>query len=73
MDAMTCAHVVNVALKEVAGVESVEVIALAVDPKDADASAAAGKQIDRVAVLRGVMMPGKDFKAAVPLQIGEVK
>ena len=131
---MTCAHVVNVALKKVAGVESVEVslnkglaivkmkpgntitlpqlwqlihskgytpkattvlvrgelmgtpgkvqlkvpqtgevIALAADPKHADASAAADRQIGRAAVVRGVMNPGKDFKAAVPLQVEEVK
>jgi copper chaperone CopZ len=53
--------------------ETGEVIALAVDPKHADASAAADKQIGRAVVLRGVMNPGKDFKAAVPLQIEEVK
>lgn len=53
--------------------ETGEVIALAADAKHADASAAADKQIGRVAVVRGVMNPGKDFKAAVPLQIEDVK
>ena len=131
---MTCAHVVHVALKKVAGVESVEVglnrglanvkmkpgnkitvpqlwqiihsqgytakattvlvrgeltgtpgqpqlkvpetgevIALAVDPQHAGTLEAAGKQIGRTAVVRGVMNPGKDFKTPVPLQIGELK
>ena len=131
---MTCAHVVNVALKKVDGVESVEVslnkglaivkmkpgnkitvpqlwqlihskgytpkattvlvrgelmgtpgraqlkvpetgevIGLAVDPKHANAAAAADKRIGQTVALLGVMNPGKDFKAAIPLQIQEVK
>lgn len=131
---MTCAHVVHVALKKVAGVDSVEVslnqglatvklnpgnkitvpqlwqiihsqgytpkattvlvrgelvgvpgkaqlkvpetgetIALAANPKRAGFLEAAEKRIGQTAVLRGVMSPAKDLKAAVPLQVGEVK
>jgi copper chaperone CopZ len=131
---MTCAHVVHVALKKVAGVDSVEVslnqglatvkmkagnkitvpqlwqlihsqgytpkasivivrgtlagvpgkaqlkvpetgetIALSPDPNHVDASAAVDKRRGQTVVIRGVMNPAKDFKAAVPLQLEEIK
>jgi hypothetical protein len=53
--------------------ETGEVIPLAADSKHAVEFAAAGKRIGQTAVVRGVMNPMKDFKAAVPLQVEEVK
>jgi copper chaperone CopZ len=131
---MTCAHVVNVALKKVAGVESVEVslnkglaivklkqgnkvtapqlwqlihekgytpkattitvrgslvkeaerlqlkvpetneiLALTPDPKNSAVYAEAAKKSGQVTVVQGVMTPGKDLKAPVPLQVIQVK
>jgi copper chaperone CopZ len=131
---MTCAHVVDVALKKVAGVDSVEVslnkglatvklrpgntvsvpqlwelihkngytpkmtlvsvrgqvvnvngvlqlkvsgtkdtMPLAADAKNAAALGDASKKVGQTVVVQGVMVPAKDLKASVPLQIGEVK
>src|SRR3954452_15890354 len=131
---MTCAHVVNVALKKVPGVEAVDVslnkglatvklkpgntvtvpqfwqllhekgytpksttvsvrgelaevqgrvqlkltgtketLALVADPKNPAAYGEASKRLGRTVTLRGVMVPGKDLKASVPLQVIEVK
>src|SRR5271169_3362984 len=131
---MTCAHVVDVALKKVAGVDSVEVslnkglatvklkpgntvsvpqlwelihkngytpkttavsvrgelanvngaiqlkvsgtkdtLPLAADAKNGAAFGDASKKIGQTVVIQGVMMPAKDLKASVPLQVGEVK
>jgi len=131
---MTCAHVVDVALKKVAGVESVEVslnkglatvklkpgnsvsvpqlwelihkngytpkatavsvrgdlanvngqlqlkvsgmketLVLASDPKNAAAYSEAAKKLGQTVIIEGVMVPTKDFKALVPLQVGQVK
>jgi copper chaperone CopZ len=131
---MTCAHVVNVALKKVAGVESVEVslnkglatvklmpgnavsvpqlwqlihekgytpkattisvrgvlanrqgkpvlnvlgtndtLALVADPKNPAALADAVRKPGQTVTLQGVMMPGKDFKVPVPLQVVQAK
>ena len=131
---MTCAHVVDVALKKVAGVESVEVslnkglatvklkpgntvsvpqlwelihkngytpkattvsvrgelanvngalqlkvsgtndtLPLVVDAKNADAFGDASKKIGQTVVVQGVLVPVKDLKAPVPLQVGQVK
>jgi copper chaperone CopZ len=131
---MTCAHVVDVALKKVAGVESVEVslnkglatvklkpgntvsvqqlwelihkngctpkttavsvrgevanvngalqlkisgtkdtLPLAADAKNAAAFGDASKKIGQTVVVQGVLVPAKDLKASVPLQVGEVK
>jgi copper chaperone CopZ len=131
---MTCAHVVNVALKKVPGVEEVDVslnkglatvklkegntvsvpqfwqllhekgytpkatvvsvrgelsgaagrlqlkisgtkdvLDLAADPKSASAYSDAGRRVGQVAVVQGVMTPGKDLKALVPLQVSQVK
>jgi len=131
---MTCAHVVDVALKKVAGVESVEVslnkglatvklkpgnsvsvpqlwelihkngytpkatavsvrgdlanvngqlqlkvsgmketLVLASDPKNAAAYSEAAKKLGQTVIIEGVMVPTKDFKALVPLHVGQVK
>jgi copper chaperone CopZ len=131
---MTGAHVVDVALKKVPGVESVEVslnkglatvklkpgntvsvpqlwqllhekgytpkgttvsvrgeltevqgrvqlrvsgtkdrLMLAVDPKNAGAFADASKKLGQTAIVQGMMVPTKDLKAPVPLQVGQVK
>jgi copper chaperone CopZ len=131
---MTCAHIVNVALKKVPGVESVnvslnkglasvklkpgntvsvtqlwiiihqnrytpkattvlvrgelteeqgkpqlkvtgtsQVLALSVDPKNADLQSAVHRRLGQTAALEGIMMPAKDFKAPVPLQVTNVK
>ena len=131
---MTCAHVVDVALKKVAGVESVEVslnkglatvklkpgnavsvpqlwqllhekgytpkttavsvrgelanaqgrlqlkvsgtkdmLALVADPKNPAAYSEAPKKLGQTVIIQGVMVPGKDLKASVPLQVGQVK
>jgi hypothetical protein len=53
--------------------ETGEVIPLAADPKHADAFAAIEKRSGQSVVLRGVMNPTKDLKAAVPIQVEEVK
>ena len=131
---MTCAHVVDVALKKVAGVESVEVslnkslatvklkpgntvsvpqlwelihrngytpkattvsvrgelanvngslqlkvagtkdtLPLAADPKNPALYSEASKQIGQTVIVQGVMVPAKDLRTSVPLQIGQVK
>ena len=131
---MTCAHVVDVALKKVAGVESVEVslnkglaivklkpgntisvpllwelihkngytpkstavsvrgdlanvsgqlrlkvsssnesLALAANPKNPTAYREAPQKLGQTVTIQGVMEPGKDLKAPVPLQVGQVK
>jgi len=131
---MTCAHVVDVALKKVAGVETVEVslnkglatvklkpdntvsvpqlwelihkngytpkttvvlvrgeltnvngslhlkvsgtkdtLPLAADPKNATAYSELPKKLGQTVTVQGVMTPAKDLKAAVPLQVGQLK
>jgi cation transport ATPase len=131
---MTCAHVVDVALKKVPGVESVEVslnkglatvklrpgnmvavpqlwqllhqkgytpkttavsvrgelanvqgqlqlkvsgtkdtLALVADPKNPAAYGEAPKKLGQTVTIRGVLVPGKDLKASVPLQVSQVK
>jgi len=131
---MTCAHVVDVALKKVAGVESVEVslnkglatvklkpgntvsvaqlwelihkngytpkatvvsvkgdlananghlqlrvsgtketLTLTADPKNPAAYGGALNKLDQIVVIQGVMLPTKDLKAPVPLQVGQAK
>jgi copper chaperone CopZ len=131
---MTCAHVVDVALKKVAGVESVDVslnkglatvklkpgnavsvpqfwelihkngytpkstavsvrgdlanvngqlrlnvsgtketLTLAANPKNPTAYSEASKKLGQTVTVQGVMEPGKDLKAPVPLQVGQVK
>jgi len=131
---MTCAHVVDVALKKVAGVESVEVslnkglatvklkpgntvsvpqlwelihkngytpkatvvsvrgdlanvggriqlkvsganetLALVADPKNPAGYSEASQKLGQTVTVHGVMLPGKDFKATVPLLVSQVK
>jgi copper chaperone CopZ len=131
---MTCAHVVDVALKKVPGVESVEVslnkglatvklkpgnavtvpqlwelihkngytpkttvvsargelenangrlqlkvagtqdaLALVADPKNPVAYNEASQKVGQTVTLQGVMLPGKDLKAKVPLLVSQVK
>ena len=131
---MTCAHVVDVALRKVAGVESVEVslnkglatvklkpgntvtvpqlwelihkngytpkvtvvsvrgdlvggngrlqlkvagtqdtLALVADPKNPGGYSEASQKMGQTVTIQGVMMPGKDFKSTVPLQVSQVK
>jgi copper chaperone CopZ len=131
---MTCAHVVDVALRKVAGVESVEVslnqglatvklkpgntvsvpqlwelihkngytpkttavsvrgdlenangrlqlkvagtnetLMLAADPKNPAAYSEVPKKLGQTVIIQGVMMPKKDLKTPVPLQVLEVK
>ena len=131
---MTCAHIVNVALKRVPGVESVDVslnkglatvklkpgntvavpqfwqllhekgytpkmttvsvrgelagqqaglqlkvsgtkdiLNLAPDPKNAAEYNNAARKLGQSVVIQGVMMPGKDVKALVPLEVRQVK
>ena len=131
---MTCAHVVDVALKKVAGVETVEVslnkglatvklkpgntvsipqlwelihkngytpkatavsvrgdlanaggglqlkvsatketLELAADPKNPDAYGEASKRLGQTVIVQGVMVPNKDLRTPVPLQISKVK
>jgi len=131
---MTCAHVVDVALKKVAGVESVEVslnkglatvklkpantvsvpqlwelihrngytpkttvvsvrgeltnvngsiqlkisgtkdtLPLTADPKNATAYSEASKKLGQTVVVEGMIAPTKDLKAAVPLQVSQLK
>jgi copper chaperone CopZ len=131
---MTCAHVVDVALKKVIGVESVEVslnkglarvkmkpgntvavpqlwqllhdkgytsktttvsvrgdlanvggrlqlkvsgtkdiLVLAADPKNPAAYNEAPQKVGQTVIIQGVMVPGKDSKVSVPLQVSQVK
>jgi copper chaperone CopZ len=131
---MTCAHVVNVALKKVVGVESVDVslnkglatlklkpgntvsvpqlwelihekgytpkttaisvrgdleslqgrfqlkvsgtkdtLPLVADPKNPVAYSEAATKAGQTVVIQGVMVPGKNLKTPVPLQVGQVK
>jgi copper chaperone CopZ len=131
---MTCAHVVDVALKKLAGVESVEVslnkglatvklkpgntvsvpqlwelihrngytpktasvavrgelanvngtlqlkvsgtkdtLPLMADPKNASAFADASKKLGQTVIVQGDMVPIKDLKATVPLQVVQLK
>lgn len=50
-----------------------DVLNLRPDPKNAAAYSEATKKVGQSAVVQGVMVPGKDLKALVPLQITEVK
>jgi copper chaperone CopZ len=131
---MTCAHVVDVALKKVTGVDSVEVslnkglatmklkpgnavsvpqlwqllhekgytpkvtmvsvrgelvdkqgsvklkvsgtrdiLTLVSDPKNPAPYSDASKKLGQTVTVQGLMMPGKDLKAPVPIQVGQVR
>ncbi len=50
-----------------------DTLALAADPKNAAAFGAAKAKLGQTVVVEGVMTPGKDLKAAVPLQVSQVK
>jgi copper chaperone CopZ len=49
-----------------------DVLNLAPDPKNAAAYNEAANKAGQTVLIRGVMMPGKDFKALAPLQINQV-
>ena len=50
-----------------------DVLDLAADPKNPAAYNEAGRRLGQVVTVRGVMVPSKDLKARVPLQINEVQ
>ncbi|HKD08984.1 MAG TPA: heavy metal-associated domain-containing protein [Bryobacteraceae bacterium] len=50
-----------------------DVLDLAADPKNAAAYGEAGKRVGQAVVIQGLMTPGKDLKAATPLQVNQVK
>ena len=50
-----------------------QILTLAFESKDASAYAEAVRKTGQVVVIHGVMMPGKDLKAAVPLQVSQLK
>ena len=50
-----------------------DVLNLAPDPKNAAAYNDAAKKAGQSVVIQGVMLPGKDLKALVPLQVSQVK
>src|SRR5207245_2533900 len=50
-----------------------ETLALAADPKNANAYGEAQKKLGQTLIVQGVMVPTKDLKARVPLQVGQVK
>jgi hypothetical protein len=50
-----------------------DVLNLAPDPKSAAAYNDAAKKVGQSVVVQGVMMPGKDLQALVPLQVSQVK
>ena len=53
--------------------ETGEVIALRPDPKHMEAFGGIDTRLGQGVVIRGVMSPAKDFKAAVPLQVEEIQ
>jgi len=50
-----------------------DTLALVADPKNAAAYSEATKRVGQSVTVHGVMVPGKDLKVAVPLQVGDVK
>lgn len=50
-----------------------DVLVLDPDPKNPAAYGGAGKKVGQTVTLHGVMVPGKDLKAATPLQVGQVR
>lgn len=50
-----------------------ETLALVADPKNANPYTEATRRLGQTVVFQGVMEPGKDLRALVPLQIGQVK
>jgi copper chaperone CopZ len=50
-----------------------DVLNLVPDPKNAAAYDDTAKKVGQAVVIQGVMVPGKDLKALVPLQVDQVK
>lgn len=50
-----------------------DVLNLAPDPKNPAAYKDAAHKVGQSVVIQGVMVPGQDLKALVPLQVGQVK
>jgi copper chaperone CopZ len=50
-----------------------EILDLTPDPKNAASYRAAAEKAGQTVVIEGVMVPGKDLKALVPLQVSQVK
>ena len=50
-----------------------DVLALAPDPKNAATYNEAARKVGQSAVILGIMVPGKDLKALVPLQISQMQ
>ncbi len=50
-----------------------ETLALVADPKSATAYADAQKKLGQTVIVQGVMVPAKDLKVVVPLQVSQVK
>lgn len=50
-----------------------DVLRLAADPKNGTPYDEAAKKVGQSVIIQGVMAPGKDLKALVPLQVSQVK
>ena len=50
-----------------------ETLVLAASPKNPTAYSEAPKKLGQTVIVQGVMEPGKDLKAPVPLQVGQVE
>jgi hypothetical protein len=50
-----------------------DILNLAPDPNEAAAYSEAAKKVGQSVVIQGIMMPGKDLKALVPVQVRQVK
>ena len=50
-----------------------DVLNIAPDPKNAAAYEDAAKKLGQSVVIQGVLVPGKDLKALVPLQVNQVR
>ncbi len=50
-----------------------DTLALVADPKNPAAYNEVSKKLGQTVTLQGVMVPGKDLKAATPLQVSQVK
>ncbi len=50
-----------------------ETLAMVSDPKNATANSEVQKKMGQTVIVQGVMVPTKDLKAPVPLEISQVK
>jgi copper chaperone CopZ len=50
-----------------------DILALVADPKNSAAYNEAQEKPGQTVTVQGMMVPGKDLKASVPLQVGQVK